>query len=354
VSIGARTVVTVRPVHVVLPGNVDDPASPSGGNLYDRRVCSGLAEGRPVHEIAVAGSWPLPSRASRDALARELATVPDGGVVLLDGLVACGVPDVIVPEAARLRLVVLVHLPLGEERGAAPELDAREREALHAAAAVVATSTWTARRLVEHHGLPAERVHVVVPGADPAPLAPGSDGATGLLCVGSLTATKGQDLLVEALAEAADLGWSCTVVGPLLRDPAYVTSVRAAITAHGLDERIELTGPRTGDELAAAFAAADLLVLPSRAESFGMVAAEALARGIPVLATALDGIAEALGRTLSGAVPGLLVPHEHLAEGLRRWLSDGDLRGGLRAAARERRPTITTWDSTVRLLEGVL
>jgi glycosyltransferase involved in cell wall biosynthesis len=354
VSIGASTAVPVRPVHVVLPGDVDDPASPSGGNLYDRRVCSGLAQGRPVHEIAVAGSWPLPSRASRDALGRELAAVPDGGVVLLDGLVACGVPDVIVPEAARLRLVVLVHLPLGDERGAAPELDARERETLHTAAAVVATSAWTARRLVEHHGLPAERVHVVVPGSDPAPLARGSDGVAGLLCVGSLTATKGQDLLVEALAEVADLGWRCTVVGPLLRDPAYVTSLRKAITARGLDGRIELTGPRTGDELAATFAAADLLVMPSRAESFGMVAVEALARGIPVLATALDGIAEALGRAPSGAVPGLLVPHEHLAEGLRRWLSDGDLRDGLRAAARERRPTVPTWDSTVRLLEGVL
>jgi glycosyltransferase involved in cell wall biosynthesis len=354
VSIGASTAVTMRPVHVVLPGNVDDPALPSGGNLYDRRVCSGLAEGRPVHEIAVPGSWPLPSRANRDALRRELAAVPAGGVVLLDGLVACGVPDVIVPESTRLRLVVLVHLPLGDERGAAPELDVRERETLHAAAAVVATSAWTARRLVEHHGLPAERVHVVVPGADPAPLAPGTDGVTGLLCVGSLTATKGQDLLVEALGEVAHLGWSCTVVGPLLRDPAYVTSVREAITAHGLDGRVELTGPRTGDALAAAFAAADLLVMPSRAESFGMVAVEALARGIPVLATALDGIREAVGRTSSGAVPGLLVPHEHLADGLRRWLCDDDLRDRLRATARERRPTVPTWDSTVRLLEGVL
>lgn len=344
----------VRPVHVVLPADVDDPDRPSGGNRYDRRVCRGLAADRPVYEIAVPGSWPLPSRTSREALATALAEVPDGGVVLLDGLVACGVPDVLVPESGRLRLVVLVHLSLADERGAAPELDARERTTLHAAAAVVATSAWTARRLEERHGLPAGTVHVVPPGTDPAPLAPGTGGGGGLLCVGSLTPTKGQDLLVDALAEVADLRWTATLTGPLGRNPEFAGYVRGSVTAHGLAGRVTLTGPRTGDLLAATFAAADLLVVPSRAESYGMVVGEALARGIPVLATAVGGLSEALGRTVSGAVPGLLVPRSELAPSLRRWLGDAAVRNDLRAAALERRDTLATWESTVRSLAEVL
>jgi hypothetical protein len=119
-------------VHIVLPGGVDDPATPSGGNTYDRRICRDLpAAGWQVHEHAVAGAWPQPGAAARAELAGILAELPDGAVVLLDGLVACAVPYIVVPEARRLRLAVLVHLPLGEETGLPPgraaELDVLER-----------------------------------------------------------------------------------------------------------------------------------------------------------------------------------------------------------------------------------
>src|SRR4051812_21524855 len=109
-----------RSVRIVMPGGVDDPATPSGGNTYDRRVCRDLPRvGWQVHEHAVAGDWPQPGSAARAELARVLRESPDGSLVLLDGLLACGVPDIIVPEARRLRLAVLVHLPLGDETGLA-------------------------------------------------------------------------------------------------------------------------------------------------------------------------------------------------------------------------------------------
>ncbi|MGH4023982.1 MAG: glycosyltransferase family 4 protein [Pseudonocardiaceae bacterium] len=362
--------VHVRSVHVVVPGDIDDAAAASGGNVYDRRVCRGLpATGWAVQELAVAGAWPRPDATARASLGRALSTVPDGAVVLVDGLVACGVPDIVALQARRLRLVILVHLPLGDEAGLAPasaaELAALEREALHAASAVVATSPWAARRLVTQHGLGADRVHVATPGVDPAPLAPGTDGATHLLCVGSLSPTKGQDLLVEALADvndAADLPWSCDLVGPLRRDPAHVAVIRCSIEGHGLGERVRLTGPRMGAQLAAAYAAADLLVLPSRAESYGMVMTEALARGIPVLATAVDGVPETLGHDPDGRVPGkplpgMLVPPGDvtaLAAALRRWLGEPVLRGRLRHCARERRGTLDGWEVTSRCVAGVL
>lgn len=83
-----------RLLHCVLPGDVTAPAAPSGGNVYDRRVCAALpAAGWRVRAYALPGSWPRPDARARGELARCLAALPDGAVVLLDGLVACGVPE---------------------------------------------------------------------------------------------------------------------------------------------------------------------------------------------------------------------------------------------------------------------
>jgi glycosyltransferase involved in cell wall biosynthesis len=396
-------------VHVVVPGSIDDPAAPSGGNRYDRRVCDGLLAIWDVHEIGLAGTWPHPSAAARDALAGALAAVPDGSTVLLDGLVACAVPDVLEPVASRVRLVVLVHLPLGDETGLAPAeaaaLRAFERRALHAAAAVIATSAGAARRLVDLHDLPADRVHTAAPGVDPAPHATGTAAGGRLLCVGAVTPRKAQDVLLDALETLADLSWSCVCVGALDRAPDFAAALaeragggqpdderaaggqpdderaaecdrdggRAVDRNDGRDNdepagdyrpggglgggRVRFVGTRTGAELEATYAAADLLVLPSRAETYGMVVTEALARGVPVLATAVDGVREALGAAPDGSVPGVLVPPGNpgaLAAAIRGWLTDAAWRAHLRASARARRDNLRGWDETIRMVSEVL
>ncbi|MFJ9723640.1 glycosyltransferase family 4 protein [Streptomyces sp. NPDC101209] len=353
---------SLRSVHFVMPGGVDDPTAPSGGNAYDRRVSLDLPGfGWQVHKHAVAGEWPRPGAAARAELARTLRELPDGTVVLLDGLVACGVPEIVVPETERLRLAVLVHLPLGDERGLEPavaaELDARERIVLRAVPAVIATSEWAVRRLVSHHGLAPERVHVAAPGADIAPLASGTDGVSRLLCVAAVTPRKGQHRLVQALAAAADLPWTCVCVGGLGHDPEYVTELRQLIREHGLQDRIELAGPQAGAQLDASYNAADLMVLTSYAETYGMAVTEALARGIPVLATDVGGLPEAVGRAPDGGVPGILVPPEDpaaLAAELRGWFGEADVRRRLKAAARSRRAALDGWATTARSLAGVL
>jgi glycosyltransferase involved in cell wall biosynthesis len=352
----------LRAVHVVVPADVADTAVPSGGNTYDRRVCQGLSVmGWSVSQVPVAGSWPRPDTAAEAALAAALAGIPDGAVVLVDGLVGCGVPEVVVPHADRLRLAMLVHMPLADEAGLVPsvaaDLDAGERRTLRAAAAVVATSPWAARRLVAHHGLAAERVHAVAPGTDPAPVAGGTDGASRLVCVAAVTAGKGQDVLVEALAEVADLPWTCVLVGALRRDPDYVDHVRDLVARHGLGDRVRLIGPVLGEQLAGIYATADLSVLASRTETFGMVVTEALARGIPMLATDVGALRETLGTAGDGSVPGVLVPPGDpaaLAGALRAWLTDASLRERLRASALLRRAAVGGWGQTSRTLAGVL
>lgn len=341
----------------VVPGDIDDADVPSGGNRYDRRLCDALtASGRAVRELAVPGAWPRPERAARDGLARVLGGLPDGSVVLMDGLVACGVPEIVVPAADRLKLAVLVHLPLADEPGQA-DLNAGERKVLEAAGAVVATSPWAKEHLIAHHGLEPSRVHAVTPGTDPASLASGTDGTTRLLSVASVTPRKGHDVLVEALGTLGHLPWQCEIVGPLRRDPEYVTRLHRLIARHGLGERIHLEGPLTGKRLDDAYAGADLFVLASRAETYGMVVTEALARGIPVLATAVDGVPDTLGWDPEGGVPGLLVPPDDpgaLAAALRRWLVTPELRGRLRASARLRRGMLPGWDDTARRMAVVL
>ncbi|MFF0018600.1 glycosyltransferase family 4 protein [Streptomyces sp. NPDC005374] len=353
---------SLRSVHFVMPGGVDDPTAPSGGNAYDRRVCLDLPGfGWQVERHAVAGSWPRPGAAARTELARTLSDLPDDTVVLIDGLVACGVPEIIVPEAERLRLAVLVHLPLGDERGLEPglalALDAKEREVLRAVPAVIATSDWAVRRLVSHHGLAPERVHAATPGADIAPLASGTDGVSRLLCVAAVTPRKGQHRLIEALAGAKDLPWSCVCVGGITQDPEYVAGLRMLIQKYGLQDRLHLAGPQAGAQLDASYAAADLMVLTSYAETYGMAVTEALARGIPVLATDVGGLPEALGRAPDGGVPGILVPPEDpaaLAAELRGWFGEADVRRRLKAAARGRRAALDGWATTARSLAGVL
>jgi glycosyltransferase involved in cell wall biosynthesis len=336
-----------RTVHVVLPDGVDDPARPSGGNRYDRRLCGGLtATGWDVREVVAPGRWPRPDVPALSRLSRAVGELPDGALVLVDGLIASAAASVLVPESARVRLVVLVHMPLGDVEVPA----AAEHAVLRRARAVVATSSWTRNRLLDRYGLTPDRVHVARPGAERGNLAPGTPGGGRLLCVGAVVAAKGHDLLVEALGGLADRPWTCAVVGSLDRDPAFVAALRRRAADLGIADRIAFAGPCGGPALTDGYRTADLLVHASRLESYGMVVTEALGFGLPVVATDVGGVPEALGRTAAGP-PGLLVPPGDpaaLGEALGAWLDDPVLRARLRGTARERRGSLAGWDATAR------
>jgi glycosyltransferase involved in cell wall biosynthesis len=355
--------VAVRAAHLVVPASIDDPARPSGGNSYDRRIAGELAAaGWQLTEHLVGGSWPLPDTAAVSALGQLLAGIPDGAVTLLDGLIASAVPGLLVPAASRLRLVVLVHLPLGLPQPDGTEPDPAtvtgEAAVLAAATAVLTTSRWTRERLLElYPQLPPTSVQVAEPGADQAPLAAGSAAGGELLCVAAVTRGKGHDVLLAALAGVAELPWQCDWVGSLDREPDFVARLRGEAASSGIAERVHLRGPLTGAALEQAYATADALVLASRAETYGMVVTEALARGLPVLATEVGGVPVALGRTADGRRPGLLVPAGDpgaFSAALRDWLTDADLRRRLRLAARERRATLTGWAAIGQLIGRVL
>lgn len=341
---------------MVVPDGIDDPGRPSGGNVYDRRVSRELAAGGwSVHEHAVPGSWPTPAAADLARLDAVLRSIPDDVAVLIDGLVASPSRGVLLRSARRLRPVILVHMP--HAGGRSEDAVAEEGAVLSAAAAVVTSSAWTRRRLLDRHELRPERVYVAEPGVDHADIAPGTATGGELLCVATVTPVKGHDVLLAALAMISDLSWRCTCVGSLNRDPGFVDRLHDQAGKDCVSDRVRFIGPRTGAALDVAYAAADVLVLASRAEAYGMVVTEALARGLPVVASAVGGIQEALGRDLQGEMPGVLVAPDTpaaLAEALRAWLSDAELRRRLRNTAAQRRAGLRGWSSTAERISRAI
>jgi glycosyltransferase involved in cell wall biosynthesis len=319
-------------LHLLVPTGFAE--RPSGGNVYDRRVQAGLVGlGWDVvaHEVGPAGRLP---------------PLPASALVLVDSLVASWHAPALLGLDARV--VPLVHMAFGTPG---------ERELLAAAPAVVATSDWTKRWLVEHCLLPADRVHVAVPGADIADPSRGTESGGSLLCVASMLPAKGLDVLVAALTQVAHSDWRCRLVGPLDADPDFAERLLKAAADGGIADRVELTGELPHDDVRAAYARADLVVLPSRGETYGMVVTEALAHGLPVVASAVGGVPEALGHGADGSTPGLLVrpgDPDALAGALKRWLEEPRRRRRLRRAAGERRLTLPTWTRTTSQLAAAL
>jgi glycosyltransferase involved in cell wall biosynthesis len=329
------------PVFFLVPDGVDDRERVSGGNVYDQRIRDGLAaDGWDARIIPAADD-------GLGQTARALSQLPNGALVLVDGLLLAREPEAIIDSGARLRLVVLAHM-------VAPGLDDRERAAFRAAQRVIATSGWTRTELVAQDAADPHRIVVAHPGTDPAPATTASETGGRLLCVGAVTPLKGHDLLVRALTDLTHLeGWSCTIVGSLATAPDWVAGLRAEVAAAALAERIEFAGVLTGGALEDAYGRADLVVMPSRLESYGMVVAEALARGIPVLATDVGGISEAI----AGSPAGLIVPPDDpwaLSVVLRDWWTNPARRSELKAAALKARDAARPWSTTTAIVEAAL
>jgi glycosyltransferase involved in cell wall biosynthesis len=348
---------------VVVPGDLE---TRTGGYGYDRRVIAGLRErGWSVEVLSLDDSFPFPTRAAREDATAAIAGIPDGATVLVDGLALGALPDEIARERERLRIIALVHHPLAAETGLDPgvaaALEERERRALASVRFVVVTGRATAAALAGY-GVAPDRIAVVEPGTDRAPLARGSDpqpSAAGsdpfemkLLCVATLTSRKGHEVLFRALASLPHRRWRLTCAGSLGRDRATVERLRAQLRADGLSDRVDLVGDLDAAQLAVHYDRADLFVLATLYEGYGMAVAEALARGVPVVGTATGAIPE-LVTDEAGIV---VAPGDRAAftAALARVVGDTGLRQRLAEGARRVRDRLPTWEDSVSAMERVL
>ena len=343
----------MRPVALAVPGRLD---TPTGGYAYARRLLEHLpACGVAIRPLALPAAYPDPAEADLAETLRLVARTPPETVLLIDGLAFGAMPAALV-EGFRRPVAALVHHPLGLEAGLAPDrqaaLLASEAAALARAELIIVTSPLTGRLLVAEFGVDPLLVTVAEPGTDPAGRARGTGAPVALLAVGAVSPRKGYDLLVEALADLTDLPWRLAIAGTLDRHRDDAARLAAAIRRRGLSGRIALMGEVGEAALAELYDRADLFVSPSLFEGYGMVLAEALARGLPVIATTAGAIPDTVPPDA-----GLLVPPgdaQALATALREVMGAPELRAKLSTGARAERRNLPSWDQATRRFAAAL
>ncbi len=332
----------------VVPGSL---AQLTGGYIYDKHVVDGLKRmGYRVAVKSVSERFPNPRAGDLRQAARVLAAIPDGSVTIIDALAAGAMPQQIAREAARLRLVALVHHPLAYETGIsktdARRLLAEERQALKHVRHVVVTSPRTRRLLTREYGVKPSRLTCIEPGTELWPAARGT-GQNELLCVATLTPRKGHVTLIRALARLTHLDWHLVCLGSLERDRTTVRRVRDEIRRGGLNRRVTLVGETSNRaRLRSYYQNADVFVLATEYEGYGMAVAEAVASALPVISTPTGAIPQLISRE-----NGWLVPRGNvnaLANALARVMGNADELARLRRGALRRRRSLMTWNQAAR------
>lgn len=340
-------------VWFAVPG---DPETLTGGYVYARRLKDALpAAGWTPRLLSWSGSFPTPSDDDLSRVRESLESLPPGATVLIDGLAYGALPAALL-DGLNLRIVALVHHPLAHESGISAEdaqrFAASERAALARAARVITTSEMTARTLKDAFGVPAERLHVALPGTERGVRGQGAVDVPLLLTVGTLTHRKGHDVLIAALAQITDLPWTSQIVGSKNRDLVTTAALRALIEDHNLGRRVNLAGEMSAEALREVYHRASLFALASRYEGYGMVFAEALAHGLPIVACAAGAVVDTVP-----ADAGILVAPEDpdaFAQALRRMLTDHALRLKLASAAWRHGQELPQWNDTARAVADAL
>jgi len=329
------------PVYFLVPGDINNL---TGGYAYDRRLLAELHKlGLIVQLVALAESFPHPDiHALRDANF-ILSTLPDNSVVIVDGL-AFGVMDKVArTHAQRLKFIALCHHPLALEVG----LSAQEQQGLHLSEqlalantrAVLVTSKNTARILVQEFSVPFAKIRIALPGTDKRVFAPCEGKPPVLLTVATLTRRKAHDVLIDALAQLIDLPWQARFVGGKEFDAEWTHYLRNKVASYGLEKRILFLG--NCEDIASEYHNADIFVLPSLFEGYGMAFAEALSFGLPIIAAHTGAVPD-----LVPSSAGILVPPADvnaLVRSLAQLLTDTTKRKQLQLGAQSAAQDLPNW-----------
>lgn len=338
----------------ILPG---DPQTKTGGYIYDHRIIEGLTKlGWKVKVHSFDPSFPFPTKEALTSARATLNKIDSGNLVIIDGLALGGIPNLLEEQKERLRIMALVHHPLALETG----LSTQERKIMHQSEKrclslvkhTFVTSQWTKKQIIKL-GNQNKKIHVVVPGTDRAALAHGSNGALiKILCVATLTPRKGHSILFDALEKLPKKSWHLYCIGSLERDLKTVKELRNQLERLKLTKHVTLVGEVHFKALSAYYDDADLFVLASHLEGYGMVISEAIARGLPVICTSAGAVSETIV-----ADAALLVPEGDslkLSNALLEAINDQNVLIKLANKSRIVRNKLPTWNESCNKFSEIL
>ena len=334
-------------LHFVVPGALNQR---TGGYIYDRKIVEGLrADGWSIDVHELKGRFPDVDDEARRSARSAVGSMTDG-IAIIDGLALPAFQDL--ADQLPNPWVGLIHHPLALETGLSEaemaSFAALESRLMRKASKLIVTSPRTKRDLSKFDVDPANVV-VIEPGVEPVAMATGSgsDKPISLLSVGTLTRRKGYPILLNALASLVDFDWHLTIVGSDAWDPLHAAEIRNLVQTLDLIERVDIFGEQDEAGLSSFYHRADLFVLASHHEGYGMVLAEALARGLPIISTTAGAIPDTVP-----ALAGKLVPPGDagaLAEAIRNLLTDSQLYKGVKQGAKTARNSLTDWKTAAGL-----
>ena len=336
------------PVYFLVPGDINNL---TGGYGYDRRLLAELHQlGLNIQLVELAASFPYPdANALRDANF-ILATLPDHSVVIVDGLAFGVMEELAQAHAQRLSFIALCHHPLALESGISVEeqksLRISEQLALTNARAVVVTSKNTAHILVEEFSVPFDKISIALPGTDAREFAPCNGQPPILLTVATLTRRKAHDVLIDALAQLMHLPWEARFVGSSEFDSDWTHYLRNKVSSYSLENRILFLGNL--DDISSEYLNADIFVLPSLFEGYGMAFAEALSFGLPIVAAQTGAVPD-----LVPSIAGILVPPADvnaLTNSLAQLLTDSTKRKQLQLGAQGAAQNLPNWKDSAKIV----
>lgn len=369
IAVETQALVCVNTLNFFVPG---DPCTRTGGYIYGARIVCGLrARGWTVNVRQLHDSFPAPDASALAHAGQQLDALGNQALVLVDGLAFGAMPALAQQHCERLRLIALLHHPLADETGLDPQmaraLASSEKSALAAAHHVIVTSARTAADLKEHYAVADGKLSVVEPGTEPvAQIGPSPQSPTAattkatrddppltrLLCVATVTPRKGHDLLIKALAPLAGQRWQLRCAGSVRRSPHTTRRLREIIRQCGLNRQVQLLGEISDSALHDCYDWADVFVLATRLEGYGMALAEAVAHGLPVITSVGGAAADTVGSEAA-----LLIPRDDvgaLSDALRRLIHEPGLRAELAAAARRRARQLPNWNDATAAIERIL
>lgn len=337
----------------IIPGDIN---LPTGGYRYDREIINAWKNSNiDVGLISIDGNYPFPGEVEKTRALDKIESFSKADIAVVDGLLGGATPEFMQKLSKIMPVAALIHHPLCLENGldqkTAKALEDKERRGLAFTSCVITTSPTTSRTVAQLFDQDPSQIHTILPGVARGMRSSGTESSSiNLLCVGSVIERKGHKDLLHSLSKLKHLDWNLDCIGSTQFDRPLYNELSAFVEREALTKKVQFHGDVDEEVLEIAYSKADVFVLPSLFEGYGMSYAEAIVRGIPVIGTTAGAIPQTVPESC-----GILVEPSNISQltnALESLITNNALRTKLREATIKAEPGFPTWqDSAAQFYE---